>query len=69
LTKILDVEIPLVTVPIVPGKNITVITEVIALNHLVKVYGYHAARDFNETLMREMHRKRLSDPHVRDDWE
>jgi len=69
LTKMLDVEIPIVTVPIVPGKNITVIAEVIALNHLVKIYGFHPARDFNEKLMQEMHRKMLSDPHVRDDWE
>jgi len=69
LTKILDIDLPIVTIPIVPGKNLTVIAEVIALNHLVKIYGYHAAKDFNETLMREMHSKRLSDPHVRDDWE
>ena len=36
-TNILGVEVPLVQVPITPGKNITVIAEVIALNYLVKV--------------------------------
>jgi HPr kinase/phosphorylase len=69
MTQILGVEIPIVTVPIVPGKNITVITEVIALNHLVKAYGYHPAREFDEKLMQAIHRKRLEDRSVRDDWE
>ena len=68
-SKYLDVEIPLVTVPILPGKNITVIGEVIALNHLVKVYGYHPARALNERLMESMRLKLLSNPLVRDDTE
>jgi HPr kinase/phosphorylase len=41
---ILDVEIPLVRLPIFPGKNVTVITEVISLNYLLKHYGYDAAK-------------------------
>ena len=65
----LDVEIPLVTIPIFPGKNITVIAEVVALNHLVKVYGYHPARALNDRLMESMRLKLLSSPLVRDDTE
>jgi len=42
--SILDVEIPLVRLPIFPGKNVTVITEVISLNYLLKHYGYDAAK-------------------------
>src|SRR5262245_41712162 len=57
LAKYLDVDIPLVTIPIFPGKNITVIAEVVALNHLVKVYGYHPARALNERLMENMRMK------------
>lgn len=53
-TVILDVEIPLVTVPIYPGKNITVIAEVIALNHLLRIHGHHPARELNERLLREI---------------
>ena len=67
--RYLDTEIPLVTVPILPGKNITVIAEVIALNHLVKVYGYHPARALNERLMESMRSKLLANPLVRDDTE
>jgi HPr kinase/phosphorylase len=69
LARYLDVEIPLVTIPIFPGKNITVIAEVVALNHLVKVYGYHPARALNERLMESMRMKLLSSPLVRDDTE
>ena len=65
----LDVQIPLITIPIFPGKNITVIAEVVALNHLVKVYGYHPARALNDRLMESMRMKLLSNPLVRDDTE
>lgn len=47
---LLDVEIPQVKLPIFPGKNVTVITEVISLNYLLKHYGYDAAREFSKRL-------------------
>ena len=50
MVSILDVEIPLVKLPIFPGKNVTVITEVISLNYLLKHYGYDAAREFSKRL-------------------
>jgi HPr kinase/phosphorylase len=48
--SLLDVEIPLVKLPIFPGKNVTVITEVISLNYLLKHYGYDAPREFAKRL-------------------
>jgi HPr kinase/phosphorylase len=57
-TDILEVQIPLVVIPIFPGKNITVIAETIALNYLVKVYGYHPAARFSENLLEVIRRKR-----------
>ena len=50
-TSILDVELPKVRVPLNPGKNITVIAEVIAMNHLLKYSGVDPAERFNERLM------------------
>jgi len=47
---ILEVEIPKIKLPIYPGKNVTVITEVIALNYLLKHYGYDAAKEFQGRL-------------------
>lgn len=48
--SILDVEVLHVRLPIFPGKNVTVICEVIALNYLLKHYGYDAAKEFSKRL-------------------
>ncbi len=48
--SIMDVEIPYIKLPIIPGKNITVISEVISLNYLLKHYGHDAAKIFQERL-------------------
>lgn len=54
---ILGVDIPRITVHLNPGKNITVIAEVIAMNHLLRYYrGYDTATAFNERLMGTMRR-------------
>ena len=45
---------PKVRVPLNPGKNITVIAEVIAMNHLLKYSGIDPAERFNERLMKQM---------------
>jgi HPr kinase/phosphorylase len=53
-TTILEVELPKVTVFLNPGKNITVVAEVIALNHLLRYSGVNAAEAFNERLVGKM---------------
>ncbi len=68
--QILDVGVPYVQVPITPGKNITVIAEVIALNYLVKVTGgYSPAERLNRHLMELMKRKSAARTWVREDTE
>jgi HPr kinase/phosphorylase len=54
---ILGVSIPKVRVPLNPGKNITVIAEVIAMNHLLKYSGIDPAERFNERLTKHMARQ------------
>jgi HPr kinase/phosphorylase len=53
-TKILDVEIPRVTIPLNPGKNITVVAEVVAMNHLLRYSGIDPAEAFNQRLIGRM---------------
>ena len=48
--SLLGVDVPHVVLPIFPGKNITVIAEVVALNYLLRHYGYDAAAVFSEKL-------------------
>lgn len=55
--NILGVDLPKITVPLNPGKNITVIAEVIAMNHLLRYTGVDAAHAFNERLKAKMVRK------------
>jgi HPr kinase/phosphorylase len=54
MVEILDVSLPQVTIPLNPGKNITVIAEVIAMNHLLKYSGIHSAERFNASLQAAM---------------
>lgn len=49
-TELLGVEIPFIRLPIFPGKNITVISEIIALNYLCKHYGFDAAKALSDKL-------------------
>ena len=70
MTNILGVGVPLVQVPITPGKNITVIAEVIALNYLVKVYGgLSPAEKLNQHMLEVMKRKSAARSWVREDTE
>ncbi len=50
-TDILGIEVRQVVIPIFPGKNITVIAETIALNHMLKVYGIDAAKRLDQQLL------------------
>jgi HPr kinase/phosphorylase len=53
-TTILGVELPKIKVFLNPGKNITVIAEVIAMNHLLRYSGVNPAEVFNERLIGKM---------------
>ncbi|RKY61213.1 MAG: HPr(Ser) kinase/phosphatase [Candidatus Neomarinimicrobiota bacterium] len=55
--KILEVNTPIVKLPIYPGKNITVIAEVIAMNHLLKYMGENSARNFEKKLAAKIRKK------------
>lgn len=56
-STLLNVPVSTVKLPIFAGKNVTVITEVIALNYLLKTYGYNAAGVFAEKLQEEIYSK------------
>ena len=49
-TCILGVAIPVVHLPIFPGKNITVIAETLAMTHLLRLQGYSAAQELDQML-------------------
>ncbi len=53
-TEMLNVKLPRVTIPLNPGKNITVISEVIAMDHLLKYSGINSAEIFSRQQMQAM---------------
>lgn len=48
--RVIETDLPLVTIPVRPGRNIAVIIEVAAMNYRLKNMGYHAAIQFANKL-------------------
>ncbi len=51
-TAVLGVNVPSLTVPVKPGRNLAVIIEVAAMNNRHKKLGYNAAKEFNDRINR-----------------
>ena len=68
-TQVLDVTLPLVTVPLNPGKNLTVICEVVAMNHLLRYSGVDTARAFNDRLVKRLTERRQLQEYLEEDYE
>ncbi len=44
--KILDIEIPEITLPVAPGRNLAILLECAARNHILRMSGYSASQEF-----------------------
>ncbi len=55
--NILDIEVPAITLPVKPGRNLAVVIEVAAMNNRQKRMGYNAAEALNNRLMSDMEQK------------
>src|SRR5581483_1662866 len=52
--RILDVDVPLIRIPVSPGRNLAVLIEVAALNQRLRSKGYFSAESFNQRLIERM---------------
>ena len=52
--EILGLEIPMITIPVKPGRNLAIILEIAAMNNRQKRMGYNTAEEFNKKLMAHM---------------
>jgi len=57
MTEMLGIKLPIVNIPVSPGKTVSVIIEVIASNHVLKLNGYNAGQAFNAKLLAEINNK------------
>ena len=53
--NILDVDIPVVILPVAAGRNLAVIVEVAVRNHVLRLNGYNATEDFIKRQQKLMH--------------
>jgi HPr kinase/phosphorylase len=58
LYSILDVPCPYIRMPVAMGRNVGILVEIAARNHVLKLQGHHSAREFARTLEKELERNR-----------
>ena len=63
-TKILDVDLPLLNIPVSPGRNLAILLEVAALNQRVRSQGRISAKELNDRLIATMHKSATHSSHV-----
>lgn len=62
--SILNVELPMLRIPVSPARNLTTIIEVAARNHLLKGMGYDSALEFEKKLQHKIEEKQGIKPEV-----
>lgn len=65
----LGIGIPHITIPLTPGKNISVIAEVIAMNYLLELRGINAAQEYDRELKRILSRPEIPNIYFDEDIE
>ncbi len=67
--NILGIDVPVVTIPVKPGRNIAIIIEVAAMNNRQKKLGYNAAYELLESLGMPVDQKQKEAKKIIDTWE
>jgi HPr kinase/phosphorylase len=52
--SLLGVDVPMLKIPVTPGRNLSTIIEVAARNYLLKRMGFNSAFEFEGKLLRKM---------------
>ena len=50
--QILGIDLPSITIPVKPGRNLSIILEIAAMNNRQKRMGYNTAEEFNKRMNR-----------------
>lgn len=60
LYRLLGADIPCMTIPVAPGRDVSRMVEVAALEQKLRSFGHHSAVEFNKKLLQLMEEKRIS---------
>ena len=63
--EVLGISLPYVEMPVGPGRNLSVLIEVAARNHLLTLKGYHPARELARRLGQRLHSGYIDDEEER----
>jgi HPr kinase/phosphorylase len=58
--KVVDREVPLIELPVGPGRDTARLVEVAALEQKLRSFGHHSAVEFNKNLMKTLEEQRIS---------
>ena len=50
MTDIMGIQVPTITIPVTPGRNLSAIIEIAAMNQKQKFMGYNTAEEFSERI-------------------
>ena len=50
--ELLGVKVPVIEIPVRPGRNLPIIIEAAAMNERLKYMGYNSAKDFNQNILK-----------------
>ncbi len=66
--EILGIEVPVVTIPVKPGRNLAIIIEVAAMNQRQKKMGYNGARELLQNLGMDINPEDISKKKIDTNW-
>jgi HPr kinase/phosphorylase len=59
-TSILGIQVPLIELPVLPGRDMAQLVEVAALDQKLKALGHNSAVEFSKNLLDQMQAQRLT---------
>lgn len=66
--EILGLEVPVVTIPVKPGRNLAIIIEVAAMNHRQKKMGYNGAQELLQNLGMDISPNDINKKRIDTNW-
>ena len=67
-TEIMGIQVPIMTIPVKPGRNLAIIIEVAAMNNRQKKMGYNAAQELLQSLGMEIGEEDIQSHKVDTGW-
>ena len=68
-TEIMGIRVPIMTIPVKPGRNLAIIIEVAAMNNRQKKMGYNAAQELLQSLGMDIDAESIQSKKVETGWD